>query len=134
MQVTNKPRHYKSAWWIYTEFEDCRELCLRLTVDEQNTAPPLILVFWKCLVDNKDINANPHATNPPKSIGNLYTSIVKHPPHLPTCLPPPACGKRWRVLHSGFLKISIGFVWISCMWIRIHIFILYKAFPEDKYE
>ena len=23
-----------------------------LTVDEQNPAPPLILVFWKCLVDN----------------------------------------------------------------------------------
>ena len=28
-------------------------------------------VFWRCLVDNTDISANPRARNPPKSIGNL---------------------------------------------------------------
>ena len=64
------------------------------SVDEQNPAPPLVLVFWKYLVDNKGIYANPHARSPPKSIGNLQTSIVKHPPPLPTCPPTPQCGSR----------------------------------------
>ena len=44
-------------------------------MDVRNPAPPLVLVFWKCLVDNKDISANPRARNPPKSIGNLKKSI-----------------------------------------------------------
>ena len=34
------------------------------TVDEQNPAPPLVLVLWKCFVDNKDISANPQAIHP----------------------------------------------------------------------
>ena len=37
------------------------------------------------------------------------------------------------MLHYGFVVISSGFGWISCMWIGIHIFIIYKAFPENKY-
>ena len=41
------------------------------TVDEQNPAPPLILVFWKCLVDDKNINANPCARYLCKYTGNL---------------------------------------------------------------
>ena len=28
--------------------------------------------------------------------------------------------------------ISHGFEWISCTWIRTYIFIIYKAFTEDK--
>ena len=41
-------------------------------------------------------------------------SIVEHPPPLPTCPRPPlppACGKRWWVLHPGFffgLALDLG--------------------------
>ena len=80
------------------------------------------------------MNANPRARNPPKSNGNLQKSIVKHPTtcsHMPPPLTPSACGKRWWVLHYGFLQISNGFGWISCMWIRTYIFIIYKAFPKS---
>ena len=118
------------------------------------------LVFWKCLVDNNNMNANPRARNPPKSSRNRQKSTVKRPQPLPTCWgwgaggwvgrtlggrggwggwectstppPPPACGKRWCVLHYGFLQIVYGFWWISCTWIRTYIFIIYKAFTEDK--
>ena len=44
----------------------------RITVDEQNPAPPLVLVFWKYLIDNKNRSANPHARDPPKT--------TAHPP------------------------------------------------------
>ena len=39
------------------------------------------------------------------------------------------------MLHDGFLQISIGFGWISCTWIRIYIFIIYKAFhPSGRFD
>ena len=44
------------------------------------THKPTSAVFCKCLVDNKDISANPRARKPPKSIGNLKKPTLKHPP------------------------------------------------------
>ena len=50
------------------------------------------------------------------------TTSSHMPPNAPAS---PPCGKRWWVLHCGFLKISWGLGWISCKWI-------YKALSEDK--
>ena len=39
---------------------------------------------------------------------------------------------RQCVIHYGFLSISNGFGWMSCTWIPTYLFIIYKAFTEDK--
>ena len=60
-----------------------------------------VLVFWKCLVDNKDIHANSCARSPPKSIGNLQESIMKHPQPLPICWGVRGAGGWGRWGHMG---------------------------------
>ena len=43
---------------------------------ESCTTTPLVLVFWTCLLDNKDISANPHVRNWPKSTAiSLWISL-----------------------------------------------------------
>ena len=90
--------------------------------------------FWKCFVDNEDICAKTHATNQTKSTTKVHSEAPTMPPHPhpPTC-PQHAPHQPTRPSPPvyGFLQISNGFGWISCMWIRTYIFIIYKAFPES---
>ena len=72
---------------------------------------------WICtgfpLVDSKDMIANPHARNRPKSMGHLQKSIVKHPPPLPTCSPRPP----FHPPHLSMWKEVVG----ASLWISVDI-------------
>ena len=63
-------------------------------------------------------NTNPRVRNLPKSIGNLQKSTVKHPT-------PPACGKRWWVLHCGLLWFPMSWVDVLCFGLHALSFFTY---------
>ena len=109
------------------------ETCKTLWKVEQNPAPPLVLVFWECLEDNKDISANPRARNPFKSIIQIHwksteihreahttSSHMPPPPH-----PPPPSMWEEGVGASLWISKDFQWIWVDFLHVDSHLYLYY---------